>query len=67
MLIDDVVSTGGTMTGVLKALQKMGLDIVDVVAVIEKGNGKAKVESETGLEVKTLVKVDVQDGRVVIV
>ncbi len=67
MLIDDVVSTGGTMTGVLKALQNMELEILDVVAVIEKGNGKAKVEAETGLKVKTLVKVDVQDGRVLIV
>lgn len=67
MLIDDVVSTGGTMIGVLKALQNMELEILDVVAVIEKGNGKAKVEAETGLKVKTLVKVDVQDGRVLIV
>lgn len=67
MLIDDVVSTGGTMTAVLKALQNMGLEVVDVVAVIEKGSGKDKVEAETGLEVKTLVKVDVRDGRVLII
>ena len=65
-MIDDVVSTGGTMTAVLKALQNMGLEILDVVAVIEKGSGKERVEAETGLEVKTLVKVDVQDGEVVI-
>jgi len=66
LLIDDVVSTGGTMVAVLNALKKMEVKIVGVVAVIEKGNGKEVVESKTGLELKTLVKVDVKDGKVVI-
>ncbi|MDP3066679.1 MAG: hypoxanthine/guanine phosphoribosyltransferase [Methanobacteriaceae archaeon] len=65
-LIDDVVSTGGTMIAVLNALKKMGIEIVYVMAVIEKGKGKEIVESATGIEVKTLVKVDVIDGQVVI-
>lgn len=65
-LIDDVVSTGGTMIAVLNALKKMGIEIVYVMAVIEKGKGKEIVESATGMEVKTLVKVDVIDGQVVI-
>jgi adenine phosphoribosyltransferase len=66
VVIDDVVSTGGTMKAVLIALQKMGVNIVDVVAVIEKGKGKALVEAETQLKVKTLIKVNVIDGKVVI-
>ncbi|HMK53494.1 MAG TPA: hypoxanthine/guanine phosphoribosyltransferase [Methanobacteriaceae archaeon] len=66
LLIDDVVSTGGTMVAVLNALKKMEVKIVGVVAVIEKGKGKEIVESKTGLELKTLVKVDVKDGKVVI-
>jgi adenine phosphoribosyltransferase len=66
VIIEDVVSTGGTLTAVLKALQEMGIEVVDVVAVIEKGTGKEFVESQTHLEVKTLVKVDVIDGKVVI-
>lgn len=64
LVIDDVVSTGGTMLSVLKALQKMDVDIVEVIAVIEKGQGKEMLEKETGLEVRTLVKVDVIDGKV---
>jgi adenine phosphoribosyltransferase len=54
------------MKAVLIALQKMGVNIVDVVAVIEKGKGKALVEAETQLKVKTLIKVNVIDGKVVI-
>ena len=64
MLIDDVVSTGGTMISVLKALKNMGVKIEEVVAVIEKGDGKRLVEAETGLEVNALIKVDVVDGQV---
>ena len=53
MLIDDVVSTGGTMIAVLKALKNMDVEIAEVVAVIEKGDGKKIVEKETGLKVNS--------------
>lgn len=64
ILVDDVVSTGGTMTAVLNALTAMGVDVVDVLAVMEKGKGKELVESNTGFKVKTLLKVNVKDGKV---
>lgn len=66
LLVDDVVSTGGTMTTVLNALKTIGVDVVDVVAVMEKGTGKEAVENSTGFKVKTLLKVNVKDGIVVI-
>ena len=66
ILIDDVVSTGGTMIAVLNALKQMDVEIVDVMAVIEKGNGKDIVKRETGFTVKSLIKVNILEGRVVI-
>ncbi len=66
LVVDDVISTGGTIVAVLNALERSGVDIVDVVVVVEKGEGKERVMRETGYEVKTLVKVDVEDGKVVI-
>jgi adenine phosphoribosyltransferase len=66
ILIDDVVSTGGTMIAVLKALELMEIKVVDVMAVIEKGNGKDIVAKETGFIVNSLIKVNVVDGKVVI-
>lgn len=66
LVVDDVVSTGGTMIAVLNALKSSGVEIVDVVAVVEKGEGKQRVKNETGYEVKTLVKVDVKDRKVII-
>ncbi|MGC9517144.1 MAG: hypoxanthine/guanine phosphoribosyltransferase [Methanomicrobiales archaeon] len=66
ILVDDVVSTGGTMISVVNALKKMEVEIVDVITVIEKGLGKEIVKNETGYQVKTLIKVDVIDDQVVI-
>lgn len=66
ILVDDVVSTGGTMIAVLKALERMGVKVVDVVAVIEKGHGNDIVKNETGFNVKSLLRVNVVEGKVVI-
>lgn len=66
LVVDDVLSTGGTMVAVLNALKSVGVEIADIVAVVEKGNGKERVKTETGFDVKTLVKVDVNEGKVVI-
>jgi adenine phosphoribosyltransferase len=66
LVVDDVISTGGTMIAVLNALKSSGAQIADVIAVVEKGDGKEQIKIKTGYEVKTLVKVDVKDGKVVI-
>ena len=66
LLIDDVVSTGGTYIAVIKALQDMGVEISEAVAIIEKGDGKAIVEEATNQPLLTIVKLDVVDGKVVI-
>lgn len=66
LLIDDVVSTGGTLVALIKTLEDMGLDLKSVVAIIDKGDGKEIVKKETGIDVLSIVKLDVIDGKVVI-
>ncbi len=66
LVLDDVLSTGGTLSSLLTALEGIGAEVVDTVAVIKKVGGENRVEEE-GFEVKTLVNVDVVGGEVVIV
>lgn len=66
LLIDDVVSTGGTLIALLNTLKDLGLEIKSTVAIIEKGEGKEIVEKETGVKVLSIIKLDVVDGKVVI-
>ncbi|MFB6154754.1 MAG: hypoxanthine/guanine phosphoribosyltransferase [Haloferacaceae archaeon] len=65
LVIDDVLSTGGTMNAILDALDHIGAEIVDVVAVIKKA-GPNELD-DTDYRVKTLINVTVEDGEVVIV
>ncbi|MDO5848619.1 MAG: hypoxanthine/guanine phosphoribosyltransferase [Methanobrevibacter sp.] len=66
LLIDDVVSTGGTLISLLTALKDIKVDIKETVAIIDKGEGKSIVEEETGVPIFSIVKLDVIDGKVVI-
>ena len=66
LVLDDVLSTGGTLVAVLGALDQIGADVVDCVAVIKKVGGENKID-KSPYSVKTLVNVDVVDGEVVIV
>ena len=66
LVLDDVLSTGGTLAAVLGALDDIGAEVVDTVAVIKKEGGENKVD-DAGYHVKTLINVDVVDGEVVIV
>ncbi len=66
IIVDDVVSTGGTLIAVLNALKSIGAEVMDVVVVIEKGEGKSIVERKSGLKIKSLLKVDVKDNKVIL-
>jgi adenine phosphoribosyltransferase len=65
LVLDDVLSTGGTMKAILDALSQIGAEVIDVVAVIKKA-GSNKLD-DTDYSVRTLINVAVEDGQVVIV
>jgi len=65
LIIDDVISTGGTMIAIINALKKAGAEIKDIICVVERGNGKEEVLEKTGYDIKTLVRIDVKDGKVI--
>lgn len=66
VIVDDVLSTGGTLTCIIDTLKEMGVVIQDVIIVIEKTGKKAELEERLGLKIKTLVSVEVVEGHVVV-
>jgi adenine phosphoribosyltransferase len=66
VIVDDVISTGGTMRALVQAFQKMGVRIVDIIVVVEKGDKKEALEAELKVKIKTLVKVEVRGGKLVV-
>lgn len=67
LLIDDVVSTGGTLTSVINALDEIGVNIKHIILPIEKDDGRKIVEEATNYKLNTLVKMKMVDGKVTII
>lgn len=65
LLVDDVVSTGGTLAPLLAAFAAHGIELADVVVIFEKGEGRRAIERRFGRPIRTLQAVEVRDGRVV--
>lgn len=65
IFVDDVISTGGTLYAIVKALRSLGAEIVDVLIVFEKTREKARMESDLGLKIKTILSVEVVKGKLV--
>jgi adenine phosphoribosyltransferase len=61
LLVDDTLSTGGTLKAVVQALKTIGAEIVDIVVVIDRCKEKEKLEKEIGQKIKSLVKIKVND------
>jgi len=66
LVLDDVLSTGGTLSAITGALDEIGAEICDVVAVIKKEGG-ANALDETPYEAKTLINIRMDGDEVVIV
>ena len=65
IIVDDMVSTGGTMLALIEAVDKAKASIVDIICVAEKVEyqGVKRILDKTGYAVKTLVKVSVSGDR----
>ena len=56
VIVDDVVSTGGTLNSIVDAVRSTGAVVADVLIPINKDNGVANVEP-FGVNIKTLFDV----------
>ncbi|QLD90970.1 purine phosphoribosyltransferase family protein [Natronomonas salina] len=64
LIVDDLLSTGGTLAAICDALDGIGAEIADIVVVIRKVGESAL--DDTGYEATSLVDITVEDGEVVI-
>src|SRR5256885_17106897 len=65
VFVDDVISTGGTLVAIVKALRTIGAEIVDILIGFAKTRERARFEKEPRIRIKTLLKVDVVRGKLV--
>ena len=67
VIIDDVLSTGGTIRSVIEGVNKTGAVIQNIVVVVEKGPGMATLQKEyPKIRFDSLVKLEMDGEKVVI-
>ena len=64
VLFDDTINTGETISAVVRTLQYIGAEIVDILTVMDKGSIRAALGKELGIPIKTLVTVIMKPGSV---
>lgn len=64
LLVDDVLSTGGTMIAVVDGIRRIGAKISDIVVIVNKSRNMEEIEKKVGMKIKTVVNIEIRDGRV---
>jgi adenine phosphoribosyltransferase len=66
VIVDDVLSTGGTIRAVLSVLINMGVLIKGVIIAVDKGNVARIIEKEFGIDIISLINIDISNGKVIL-
>ena len=67
LIVDDVLSTGGTLDAVISGVESIGALIELIVVVVEKGPGLKQLQQKyPHIEISSLVQVEMDGGNVVI-
>lgn len=66
IIVDDVLSTGGTLKAVLYVLRQMGVIVKGVFIAIYKGKCKDELIKEFNTPITTIINIDVVNVKVVI-
>jgi adenine phosphoribosyltransferase len=63
VIVDDVLSTGGTLISITQGMKKMGWTIIGAVILFNKmGNEKEEMEKKLGYPIRTLLDVEMVRG-----
>jgi len=62
-IVDDLLSTGGTLAAICETLDEIGCEIADIIVVLRKVSGESAFDA-VDHEVTSLVDITVADGEV---
>ena len=67
VIVDDVLSTGGTLKAVIEGVRRTGAVVSHIIAVVEKGPGlKILQEQYPNVNIESLVRLEMDGGQVVL-
>lgn len=66
IIVDDVLSTGGTLKAVLNSFKKIGVIVKCVIIVLDKSKSEINSNEFYNIKIHTLSKIDIKDGDLII-
>ena len=67
LIVDDVLSTGGTLDAIIQGVEAIGADIQSVIVVVEKGPGLQKLQKKyPHIKISSIVRLEMDEGKVVL-
>ncbi len=67
LLVDDVVSTGGTLEPILRAISALGATVADCWVIFDKDDGLQRLRDLFTCPLNSLLKISIIDGNTVVV
>jgi adenine phosphoribosyltransferase len=64
LVVDDVVSTGGTLEPILSTLEAIGATLAGVFIIFEKGEGMNRLRKTRGWKLDSLVRLEMKNNKV---
>lgn len=66
-ILDDVLSTGGTLEAVIEGVRRAGAQVTDVITVVEKGGGMKRLQGNyPDIRIQSLVRLKMDGAKVVL-
>jgi adenine phosphoribosyltransferase len=66
-ILDDVLSTGGTLEAVIEGVRRAKAEVTEVIAVVEKGPGLKRLQSlYPKIRIQSLVRLEMDGDKVVL-
>ena len=67
IILDDVLSTGGTLEAVIEGVRRAGAHVTEIIAVVEKGGGLERLRGlYPDIRIQSLVRLEMDGSTVVL-
>jgi len=66
-IVDDVISTGGTLRSIIDAVRSAGADVIGVISVFDKSPDQEELSKMLRVPIRSLMRIKILNGRVEIV
>ncbi|MEC7112034.1 MAG: phosphoribosyltransferase family protein, partial [Candidatus Thermoplasmatota archaeon] len=67
LIVDDVLSTGGTLDAIIRGVESLGAVIEAIIVVVEKGPGLTQLQEKyPHIKISSIIRLEMVDGKVVL-